>query len=518
MTRHSPGHWADRKNQMRVMVKLRLKKFWFRKKCLYKISKDAINNAAGTPTMLKGYFGNSPTKFVKKMYPDHPWKEYKFKNTKLNYWKKESGNWPEYFKGLCENYCWLDDNGKPDQDKLYSGISNDNINNYYGSTLRRYITPIEFVKEMCPELDFKDYKFKKTPDGWWNKRANKENYFKDLCEKEGWSEPEHYYNITAEKLRGFYGGQLLEEEHYKGSPQKFVMDMCVYDWKFYRFNVSKNEGWEDKNKQKEWFDDYCKSHSIDLEGGDKEIEKLYSITNEKVKDFDGSGLLALYGNSPSELVKNLVEYEWVDYKFSRTPTNYWLKVENHKKYFDDLCEKYNLVKKEDFYNLTEDLIHHFHGNSLLTIYYNSSPKKLVMMNCHKFDDWDEARFDKGRKTQKLMYDLILRNYSDARWEYQFNFKFKKSGRKIGADVYIPSKKLAIEGQGFQHYGYIDGFWGGEKGFKEIVMRDKEKMRKIKKHGMRLLIIPFCEDDPKLAKWGGDWESLVNIAKEQGIDL
>ena len=312
MTRHSPGHWSDRKNQMRVMVKLRLKKFWFRKKCLYKISKDAINNAAGTPTMLKRYFGNSPTEFVKKMFPEHPWKEYKFKNTKLNYWKKESGNWPEYFKGLCKNYCWLDDNGKPDQDKLYSGISNSKIDNYYGSTLRRYITPIEFVKEMCPELDFKDYKFKNIPNGWWNKRANKENYFKDLCEKEGWSEPEHYYNITAEKLRGFYGGHLLDEEHYEGSPQKFVMDMCVYDWKFYRFNVSKNEGWEDKNKQKEWFDDYCKSHSIDLEGGDKEIEKLYSITNEKVKDFDGSGLLALYGNSPSKLVKNLVKYEWLD--------------------------------------------------------------------------------------------------------------------------------------------------------------------------------------------------------------
>ena len=44
-------------------------------------------------------------------------------------------------------------------------------------------------------------------------------------------------------------------------------------------------------------------------------------------------------------------YEWIPWKFSVTPKNYWSNIENQRKYFDWLSNKMNIKSNEDWYNI-----------------------------------------------------------------------------------------------------------------------------------------------------------------------
>jgi hypothetical protein len=59
------------------------------------------------------------------------------------------------------------------------------------------------------------------------------------------------------------------------------------------------------------------------------------------------------------------------------------------------------------------------------------------------------------------------------------------------DIYIPSKKVAIEYMGEQHYKPID-FFGGEESFEKIKMLDRRKLEKSKKNGVQVLYVRFDE--------------------------
>lgn len=60
------------------------------------------------------------------------------------------------------------------------------------------------------------------------------------------------------------------------------------------------------------------------------------------------------------------------------------------------------------------------------------------------------------------------------------------------DFYLCDFKVAIECQGIQHYEPV-AFFGGERGFKKTVERDKRKKRLCEEHGVRLFYIRYDED-------------------------
>ena len=44
-------------------------------------------------------------------------------------------------------------------------------------------------------------------------------------------------------------------------------------------------------------------------------------------------------------------YEWIPWKFHQTPKNYWLNIENQRKYCDWLSNQLNIKSMEDWYKL-----------------------------------------------------------------------------------------------------------------------------------------------------------------------
>ena len=93
------------------------------------------------------------------------------------------------------------------------------------------------------------------------------------------------------------------------------------------------------------------------------------------------------------------------------------------------------------------------------------------------------------KGEGKLYELIKKDYKDSIYQYRDNFLDKQS-----YDIYIPSKKIAIEYQGEQHFKAID-YYGGKKSYKKQHSLDKDKIIKSKKQGITLLYFTFNKNMP-----------------------
>lgn len=73
-------------------------------------------------------------------------------------------------------------------------------------------------------------------------------------------------------------------------------------------------------------------------------------------------------------------------------------------------------------------------------------------------------------SEATLFTLVKKNYPDAIFQYHTEWLGLQS-----LDIYIPSLRVGIEYQGEQHYRPVEIF-GGEAGFKNLVERDKRKVR------------------------------------------
>jgi hypothetical protein len=75
-----------------------------------------------------------------------------------------------------------------------------------------------------------------------------------------------------------------------------------------------------------------------------------------------------------------------------------------------------------------------------------------------------------------------------------------------ADFYVPQRKLMIEANGAQHYGYISFFHGNQLGFLESKKHDTNKRSWCKLNKITLVELPFNEDD-------NEWRDRINAGTE-----
>jgi len=84
------------------------------------------------------------------------------------------------------------------------------------------------------------------------------------------------------------------------------------------------------------------------------------------------------------------------------------------------------------------------------------------------------------KSEYQLYSIVKLICPDAIFQYHPEWLNKQS-----LDIYIPSKNIAIEYQGQQHYEPI-GFFGGENSFSQVQIRDKRKADLCRQFGVCLL--------------------------------
>ena len=122
-----------------------------------------------------------------------------------------------------------------------------------------------------------------------------------------------------------------------------------------------------------------------------------------------------YGNSIYLALKSIYpNYEWIPWKFQRIQKNYWLNIENQRKYFSWLSNKFNIKSNEDWYNIKLSDIENNGGSSLLNNYYDNSlylALKSIYPNI-KFDQWKFKYLNINAEEENPKKDLSQQQWKE----------------------------------------------------------------------------------------------------------
>ena len=86
------------------------------------------------------------------------------------------------------------------------------------------------------------------------------------------------------------------------------------------------------------------------------------------------------------------------------------------------------------------------------------------------------------------------------------YKFPALGKQ-NLDIYLPQHNIAIECQGGQHIFPV-GYFGGDKGFKQILERDNRKNKICKENGIKLLYVFPLKFKSKLQDYMNSVENCI----------
>ena len=103
----------------------------------------------------------------------------------------------------------------------------------------------------------------------------------------------------------------------------------------------------------------------------------------------------------------------------------------------------------------------------------------------------------GRKfgvAEKKVLNALKEKYNNVTYQYAPQWLKNKTSPQT-LDFYLPDYKIAIEYQGRQHF-YSNKKFGGDEGFKKIVLRDKRKFDKCIENEVKLFYISFEKKLPE----------------------
>jgi len=147
--------------------------------------------------------------------------------------------------------------------------------------------------------------------------------------------------------------------------------------------------------------------------GYKIMDDWYQITKTLICDNYGGGLLASkYRNSPLTFLKGVFpDDEWLPWKFYTTSHGTWDDIENHIIYANWLGERLGYKNIDDWYKITQTLIHKNYGCGLLTNKYRDSPIMFLEGVFHD-TEWLPWKFG---VTQMGYWDTIENHKIYAKW-------------------------------------------------------------------------------------------------------
>ena len=181
--------------------------------------------------------------------------------------------------------------------------------------------------------------------------------------------------------------------------------------------------------------------------GYKTKEDWYKINTGIINKTYGSGLIKCYGGSLFLFLKNVFpKYNWLEWKFTKTPQNTWVnkdgifKMENHIKYVLWLGLTLDFKCQNDWYKLTSEVIYTNNGGGLLHKCYEGSCY-LLLKSVFPKDNW-----------LAWLFTTTPYNFWNSKTEKEYaNWLGKKVGFKNEEDWYNISREILIKNNGG---GYI----------------------------------------------------------------
>ena len=121
-------------------------------------------------------------------------------------------------------------------------------------------------------------------------------------------------------------------------------------------------------------------------------------------------------------------------------------------------------------------------------YVNSKTK--VCINCSEHGEFWQIPTEhiQGKGCQKCNLSHLERSMINYLDEVGITYDYQKRFDWLGSqslDFYLPDYNIGVECQGIQHFESVE-YFGGNKGFKKTLERDKRKKALCEKHDVKLL--------------------------------
>ena len=281
-------YWLYRKNRLTYMhwlggiLKFKKPEDW------YQIKTADLKDRPGGGSLLN-HWNSSIIEGMHDCFPNYPWKPWLFKSCPRSFWSKQA-NHLRYME-------WFEDVMNIQDPEDWYNVTNADFKEHKGSGfLTHYNSTITVaIKKFRPKVDWKEWKFAKTPKGFWDVKRNRVRYMKWLAGELGYKRQSDWYDVK----RKDFGNQFIKR--YDGSPIAACLDCFPkYNWNEWMFSRVPIGFWDDKKNRKRYMDWLAKQLKI------KKPSDWKRIRAEDVKNNYGAGLLHEY-DSYVDLIKEFVK-------------------------------------------------------------------------------------------------------------------------------------------------------------------------------------------------------------------
>ena len=115
-------------------------------------------------------------------------------------------------------------------------------------------------------------------------------------------------------------------------------------------------------------------------------------------------------------------------------------------------------------------------------------KPLDLQNTYPIIDESKSFLSRGEKEcKKAIEKLTQKPFAKTRPPF---LKNEITGQNLELDCFNPELKLAVEYNGVQHYKYTPRFHSTKDAFYNIKYRDRIKEELCRKHGVKLIVVPY----------------------------
>lgn len=371
------GFWNDVENHRRYLTwlgrKLNFKKLddWYRVR-----SRDFEKNRGFS---VLNRYQDRPSQLLAALFPNHPWKPWKFVVTPRGFWRRAE-NRKKYVSWLARELSVK----KPSD--WYQFTYRDFAERYGLGLLGVFkddLLPI--LQEHYPRFHWQPWRFReRRMGGFWRLRKNRVTYMKWLGKELKFKTLDDWYSISHRDFAENCGGRLLKR--YRNSPTAIVVDCFPQrKWLMWKFANAPNDFWKKKSNRVEYMKWLGKQLSF------KTWEDWYSITkHDYSENFGGSLLQYAEGSPPRPVLECFANaYDWLPWRFNKTPRGYWQVREHRVRYMNWLGKHLGYRRKEDWYQLRSVKFYRNHGQRLWLYYEQSAFKALKDFRPNY--NWDKSR-------------------------------------------------------------------------------------------------------------------------------
>ena len=372
----------------------------------------------------------------------------------------------------------------------WNSITYKQIKSNGGSGLLKKYSMYELKCMACPEGKF-IFNNPPFPSGYWENNDNVLDFLYKFQQKYNLNTPDNWNSVSHKQIVSEGGMTLLK----KYSMYEIKCLACP-EGKLIFNNPPKPFGyWDDKNCISEFLSKVKVKYNLNTP------EDWNSITQKQIQSIGGSGLLKKYSMYDVKCMacpegKFIFNNLTVSY---RKQSAYLENKTYRDLFFEKLKQKYNLKTPNDWKRLSKSQIISQGGNWLFKDNIDHSDIQI------KFESSDHE----NSKFLPLndLFSSEIRKRSSQRWlflqvqklfpgeeiveDYFHSELSRDSGFAVQFDIFIIQREIAIEYHGQQHYEDMPSAFSSLELYKN---RDIEKEKLCKKHGIRMVVIPYWWDN------------------------